>query len=135
MRCWHPGADAAGGSVQRDQLRRAEVFGPHDPGAQRGRIVQHDMLRPDASNQRVRQRARPGYDCAPDREPAGRPRRLQQVHGWATKKPGDKQRGRAVIHVLRRADLLDHAVVHDRNLVRKRHRLLLVMRHIDRGRS
>ena len=46
--------------------------------------------------------------------------------------PGNEQRARIVVDVLRRPELFDHAVVHHRHPMGKRHRLDLVMGDIDR---
>ena len=46
-------------------------------------------------------------------------------------KPGDEIGARALVDLLGRVDLLDHAAVHDRDAVRHRERLLLVVRHVD----
>ena len=47
-------------------------------------------------------------------------------------KSGDKFIGRTLVDILRRTDLLDHAVVHDRDPVGNCQCLFLIMRHIDR---
>ena len=49
-------------------------------------------------------------------------------------KSATNMRGRPVVDLLRRAELLDDAVVHDRDLVGHRHRLELVVGDVDRGR-
>ena len=46
---------------------------------------------------------------------------------------GDELVGRALVDVLRRADLLDHAAVHDGDAVGDGQGLLLVVGHVDRG--
>ena len=56
-----------------------------------------------------------------------RPR--QQVR--RAEEAGDERRRRALVQLLRRAELLDAAAVHDRDRVRHRHRLLLVVRDVD----
>ena len=48
-------------------------------------------------------------------------------------KPATNRCRRPIIEVERRADLLDHAVAHDNDAVGHRHRLDLVVRHVDRG--
>ena len=47
--------------------------------------------------------------------------------------PGDEHRGRAVVDLGGRADLLDAAGVHDRDPVAHRERLFLVVGHVDEG--
>src|SRR5690606_18578386 len=51
----------------------------------------------------------------------------------ATDEVGHKARVRAAINFVGRANLLDTASVHDDDPVRKRHRLHLIVRHVDAG--
>ena len=46
---------------------------------------------------------------------------------------GDERRRRPAVQLLRRADLLEAPAAHHRDPVRDRQRLLLVVRHVDRG--
>src|SRR5262245_2891126 len=50
-----------------------------------------------------------------------------------THETADKTRRRAQIDVERPRELLDHALAEDRNAVRHRHRLALVVGHVDGG--
>ncbi len=43
--------------------------------------------------------------------------------------------GRPAVNLKRRTDLLDSSLVHDHDTITYRHRLILVMRHIDAGNS
>ena len=58
----------------------------------------------------------------------------QQVHRRRADEAGDEHRRRRVVDLLRRADLLDAAVVQDHDAIGQRHRLDLVVRHVDRRR-
>jgi hypothetical protein len=58
---------------------------------------------------------------------------LEEVHAGAADEVGDEERGRLVVDLERRADLLDQAVLHDDDAVGEPHRLLLVLRHVERG--
>ena len=53
----------------------------------------------------------------------------QEVHG--AHEVGDEGAGRPAVHLGRRADLLDHALVHHHDAVGHRQRLFLVVRHHD----
>ena len=65
----------------------------------------------------------------------GQRARRQQVHRRRADEARDEGRGRPVVDVLGRADLLDAAMVQDDDAVRQRHRLDLVVRDVDRGRG
>ena len=54
-----------------------------------------------------------------------------EVHRRRADEAGDEQVIGVVVDLVRRAELLDLALVHDRDAVGQRHRLDLVMRHID----
>ncbi len=56
------------------------------------------------------------------------------VHDRTADELRDEQVGGMAVHLGRRADLLQHPVVHDRDLVRHRHGLDLVVGHIHGGR-
>ena len=66
-------------------------------------------------------------------EPAIFGHALNQIHRRAADKACDKGIGGVGIDLIRGADLLDRALVHDDDPVGQCHRLDLVMRHIDRG--
>ncbi len=57
----------------------------------------------------------------------------EQVHRRRTDEPGDEQIGRVLIELHRRPDLLDAARVEDNDAVGQRHRLDLVVCHVDHG--
>ncbi|MCY1231036.1 hypothetical protein D9M72_434720 [compost metagenome] len=57
--------------------------------------------------------------------------RRQQVHGRRAHEVGDEHVGRIVVDLRRRSELLQHAVLQDRDLGRQRHRLDLVVRDVD----
>ena len=59
---------------------------------------------------------------------------VEEVHRRRADEVGDEHRRRPVVDLLRRAELLDHAVVHHRDLVGHRHRLELVVGDVDGGR-
>ena len=78
--------------------------------------------------------------------PVGRPKVLgtepedgrpvfHEVHGRRAQERGDEGVRRLAVHLRRRADLPDAALVQDRDPVPHRHRLDLVVRDVDRGRS
>ena len=73
---------------------------------------------------------------ATERSPAcARPvghRRLQQVHRRAADEVRHEDVGGPLVHVLRRPHLLQLARRHDRDPVAERHRLDLVVGHVDR---
>ena len=58
---------------------------------------------------------------------------LEQVHARRADEAGDEDVGRVVVDLERRADLLQHAMIHHRDAVGHRHRLELVMGDIDHG--
>ena len=126
-----------------DDLAGAEVLGAQHLGAQRRVVVEAHVLGAHAEQQRAR-RARPR--AAPARRRVAPPIRTcaraggvaavegQEVHRRRADEVGDEHARRPVVHLLRRAELLDHALVHDRDRVGHRHRLHLVVRDVDRGR-
>ena len=59
-------------------------------------------------------------------------RPLQEVHRRRADESCDEQRRRPIIEVERRPDLLNDAVAHDDDAIGHRHRLDLVVRHVDR---
>jgi len=61
-------------------------------------------------------------------------RGVEEVHARAADEAGYEDVRRVVVQVLRRIDLLQHAVLHNRNARGHRHRLNLVVRHVDKGR-
>ena len=60
--------------------------------------------------------------------------RLDEVHRRRPDERGDEEVRRTAVQGLRRVDLLDPAVAHDRDALAERHRLDLVVRHVDRRR-
>ena len=58
--------------------------------------------------------------------------RLDHVHGGAADEPADEEVHRAVVQGLRLVDLLELALAHHRHALAHRHRLDLVVRHVDR---
>ena len=61
-------------------------------------------------------------------------RAFQQVHRRRPDEACDEERARAVVEVQRQSRLLDHPVAHDDDAVGHRHRLDLVVRHVDGSR-
>jgi hypothetical protein len=59
-------------------------------------------------------------------------RRLDEVHRRRADEAGDEQVARLLVEPLRRVDLQDAAVAHDRDALPERHRLDLVVRDVDR---
>ena len=109
-------------------------------------------LGPDAQRQRPCRRRPPRAACRPARPGRRSPRRapatvhprlaaiaatldLGDVHHRAADELRHEQVGRVGIDLFGRADLLQHALVHDHDPVGQRHRLDLVMGDIDRGRA
>ena len=137
----HPRLDDAVGRLHRDDLRRAEIFGAVDGAAQLGGVVEADMLGPDAERHVGRRdilaHFRHGDLGALDddllralRQPAVE---AQKIHRRRADEVGDEHGCRAVVDFARRAELLDDAVVHHRDLVGHRHRFHLVVRDVDGG--
>ena len=62
-----------------------------------------------------------------------RGRAAQQVHGGRADEGGHVGVGRAVVDIVRRAQLLHHAALHHRNARAQRHRLDLVVRDVHAG--
>ena len=106
-----------------------------------------DVLRPQPEDQvlagreavarRVRRPA-PAADQLSDSAPAApapscSSRQRQEVHRRRADEAGDEPVLRVVVELLRRADLLDAAVVHHHHAVGQRHRLDLVVGDVDRG--
>ena len=60
---------------------------------------------------------------------------VDEVHRRAADEPGDEQLLRVVVQLLGRPDLLELALVHDRDPGAHRHRLDLVVGDVDRGRA
>ena len=58
--------------------------------------------------------------------------RLDEVHRGRADEAADEEVDRPLVELLRRRDLLEHALAHDRDAVAHRHRLDLVVRHVDR---
>src|SRR5262249_17776214 len=57
-----------------------------------------------------------------------------EIHGWGANKSSDELIAGPVIEIEGRAGLLDHAVMHDHDLIGHRHGLDLIVGHIDRCR-
>ena len=56
---------------------------------------------------------------------------LDEIHRRRTNKPCDKEVRRRIINILRRPKLLHNPILHDRDPIAQRHRLDLIMRHIN----
>src|ERR1700722_17420370 len=56
-----------------------------------------------------------------------------EIHRWRTHEASDEHIGGPVVNGLRLVELLDSALMHDRDARGKRHRLDLVMGDVDRG--
>ena len=54
-----------------------------------------------------------------------------EIHRRRADEAGDEARARRVVELVRRTDLLDHAVVHDDHAIGERHRLDLVVGDVD----
>ena len=61
------------------------------------------------------------------------PLKRRKFIGGEPMKSATNMRGRPIVDFLRRAVLLDDALVHDRDLVGHRHGFQLVVRHVDGG--
>src|ERR1700733_3535664 len=124
-----------------DDLCGAKIFRAENLAAQRGLIVQAHVFGTHAEDQIARRQGlawRRNGDLAaadPDSGAAWLERVVegQQVHWRGADEIRDKDRRRTIIDLLRRAQLFDHAMVHHRDLVAKRHRLDLVVCDIDGG--
>ena len=82
-----------------------------------------------------RQRDRPVVGADEPRAPArGVERDVDEVHRRAADEAGDEAVDRGVVEGLRGADLLEDALVHDRDPRAHRHRLDLVVGDVDDGR-
>ena len=62
-------------------------------------------------------------------------RGLDEVHRRRADERGDEEVRRPRVERLRRVDLLDAAVAHDGDALAERHRLDLVVGHVDRRRA
>ena len=129
--------------LDRDDLGGAEIFGAVDRRreawncrrsgcAQAGRRAPfRQARRPRAIPARRLSRPARTISRAPFGEPAVEG---QEVHRRRADEIGDEHRSRAVVDFLRRAELLDDAVAHHRDLVGHRHRFHLVVGDVDGGR-
>ena len=137
----HARLDHAVGGLDRHDLRGAEIFGAKDLAAQLRGIVEADVLGPDAERHarrapvlaHFRHRDTGALDRDFARALGQSALERQEVHRRRADEVGDEHRGRPVIDFLRRAELLDDAMVHDGDLVGHRHGFHLVMRDIDGG--
>jgi hypothetical protein len=59
---------------------------------------------------------------------------MQEVHGWAADER-NMHRARAIVDLLRRRDLVDHAMIHYRDAIGHRHRFDLVVCDVNGGRA
>ncbi len=99
------------------------------------------MLRPDAEHELAfgerfaDLRHRDRRLAEPDRPRSGHEAaaKAEEVHRRRADEVGDEQRRRPVVDLARRAELLDHALVHHGDPVGHRHRLELVVGDVDRG--
>ncbi len=60
-------------------------------------------------------------------------RKGNQVHGRRPYEISNEQTGRTIVNFLRRAQLLDRAVVHDGDKIGQGHGLELIVGHVNRG--
>ncbi|MEJ7697563.1 MAG: hypothetical protein WKF78_13325 [Candidatus Limnocylindrales bacterium] len=105
------------------------------------RLVQADLFRPDTdvdrrADRRIADERAGRSDAGAVRQPNGGVRRIgsfkdagQQVAD--TQEARHEARHRALVEALRVAQLLVMALVHDGDPIRHRHRLLLVVGHVD----
>src|SRR5690242_4083349 len=135
-----PRRDPSVARVDGHNLRGAAILGAKHAAAQLGAIGEADMFGANAQYQGTC-RARLadfGHRDAGAVEADRRIARLQagleaqKIHRRRADEVGDKQARRVIINFLGRADLLDLAAIHDGDPVSHRHRLELVVRHIDR---
>ena len=80
----------------------------------------------------VAQRERVLADLHGQRPVAAVDRRLDEVHRRRADEAADEEVDRPLVELLRRRDLLELALAHDRDAVAHRHRLDLVVRDVDR---
>ena len=105
------------------------------PPARRDR----EVLRADAGDDRRGRRAARPPEPSASRRAAPPPRRRRRMRpgrkfiGRRADEAGDEDGGRPAIDLHRRADLLGDARVHHHQPVGKRHRLDLVVRHVEAG--
>ena len=124
-----------------DDLRRAEIFRAEDGAAQCGGIVEADVLGANAERQlRLRQVLmhlrhvdRGAVDAQAPRSTLEARMNGEEVHWRRADEVGDEHRGRPVVDILRRSELLHDAAIHHRDLVGHRHSLELVVRDVDGG--
>src|SRR5262249_32449723 len=123
-----------------DVLRRAAAVRLVDACACQGvrlPVTELDLLRPDADGDLSGTAAEHGGGHAdvravvePDAVAAGDGAGDEIGHA---EEAGDVRRGRRLVELGGRPELLDPAAVHDGDLVRHRHRLFLVVRDVDEG--
>ena len=111
-----------------------QLDGPREERVRR--VAGGEVLGPDADDDvpaGVHLPRRVADDAAvPERHlacPGALPR--QEVHRRRADEPGDEPRGRVLVDLHRRADLLGAPGVHHDHPVRERHRLDLVVRHVE----
>ena len=139
-----PPAQPHTASLPLEHLARAtlEVLADHGQLAAR---VQLDVVAGDRSDVDARRGSVPSSTCdarlrlltvaeqadllRPHREPAA----VTLEHVRDADEAGDELAGRVLVHLGRRPDLLDPALVEDREAVAHRQRLLLVVRDVDEG--
>ena len=101
-----------------------------------GPDAEHDVGRARASSTACANGAGSGTRLLADRDRERRRRPAttrpgDRVHRRVADEAGDEEVRRLLVDVLRRPDLLEHAVVHDRDAVPHRHRLDLVVGDVD----
>ena len=119
-----------------DEHVAAQRFADVDPGRDCGvgtRRPDEEVLGPHAEDHGTVGRRDPGHlDTGDPDDPLVHDGR-EEVHRRASHEPRDERVGRPVVDVVRGADLLDLAVRHHADPVTQRHRLHLVVGHVDRG--
>ena len=128
--------------VDRDDLRCAEILGAEDRAAEPRIVVEADVLGADAEREvgfapvlatfgtatvAPLTRTSPAPFCSDERK-------CRKFIGGEPMKSATNIDAGTVVDLLRRAELLDHALVHDRDLVGHRHRFELIVGDVDRGR-
>ena len=113
-----------------DRARAARWASPRPGRCRRGSVLGPQVQPHRCRRARCRwpaSRARPGR-----RGSARRPAHVAVQHVDLAEEVGDERRGRPLVDLARRADLLDRAVVHHDDAVGHRQRLFLVVRDHDR---
>src|SRR5579859_5387103 len=138
-----PGREPPMRGIDRDNLGRAEILRAEHLAANRRRVGKTNVLRTNPQDNRRTRAILPNLrdvdaDAGKTDHPIARSQaglEAQEVHGRRADEVRHEHARGPVIDLLRRADLLDASLVHDRDLIRHRHRLELIVRHVDRGRT